>query len=224
MRLRLADTGDHACPYLPGRTSTNRAFRAEHIPPLVYQAFMDAAFRRSGTIVYQPACRGCRACVPLRVPVATFTPSTSQRRAWRKNQDLTVTVGPPEPDAERFRLYCKYVTEWHGKSAGGGGEDGAGDDEESYDAFASFLYESPVETLEWRYRDPAGRLVGVGICDLSDVSLSSVYFYHDPAEARRGLGTFAALYEIEECRRLGVPYYYLGYWVDGCGAMSYRAS
>jgi arginine-tRNA-protein transferase len=141
-----------------------------------------------------------------------------------------VTVGPAEPDEERFRLYRKYVTEWHGKvatatdsAAEGGGRDGD-DDDTSYESFVSFLYESPVNTLEWRYRDPAGRLVGVGLCDVSDDSLSSVYFYHDPADARRGVGTYGALYEIEECRRLGVPYYYLGYWVDGCGAMAYKAS
>lgn len=219
MRLVLAQTGEHACSYLPGRVSSNRAFWAEDIPPRVYQSFMDAGFRRSGKVVYQPTCGGCRRCVSLRVPVASFRPSTSQRRAWRRNQDLVVGVGPPRPDEERFRLYRKYVTEWHGKPAAGGTDDDA-----SYESFVSFLYDSPVTTLEWLYRDPAGRLIGVGLCDVSDVSLSSVYFYHDPGEARRGLGTYGALYEIEECRRLGARYYYLGYWVDGCGTMSYKAN
>ena len=218
MRVKLVTTGQHACPYLPDRTSSNRAFWAEEIPPPVYQAFMDAGFRRSGKVVYQPTCRGCRRCISLRVPVATFQPSKSQRRTWRKNQDLVVTVGPAEPDEERFRLYRKYVTEWHGKSAADG------DDDASYESFVSFLYDSPVDTLEWQYRDGAGRLIGVGLCDRSDASLSSVYFYHDPADARRGIGTFGALYEIEECRRLGAAHYYLGYWVDGCPAMSYKAT
>ena len=223
VRLKLVSTGDHACPYLPDRTSSNRAFWADEIPPAVYQAFMDAGFRRSGKVVYQPICRGCRQCVSLRVPVATFKPSKSQRRTWRKNQDLTVTVGPATPDAERFALYRKYVTEWHGKPAAADGTD-ADDDDASYESFVSFLYDSPVRTREWQYRDPAGRLVGVGLCDVSDASLSSVYFYHDPTEAKRGIGTFGALYEIEECRRLGLPYYYLGYWVDGCPTMSYKAA
>ena len=60
-------------------------------------------------------------------------------------------------------------------------------------------------------------------CDVCRSSLSSVYFYYDPAEARRGLGTFGALYEIEAARRLGIPHYYLGYWIAGCGTMDYKA-
>ena len=219
VRVRLVDTGAHPCPYLPGRTSSNRAFWAEAMPPIVYQAFMDAGFRRSGKVVYQPACRGCRTCRSIRVPVESFIPSKSQRRAMRRNADLTVSVGDPVPDAERFALYRNYVTQWHGKSAAG-----ADADDDSYEAFRSFLYESPVQTLEYAYRDAAGKLLAVGICDLSPISLSSVYFYFDPGEAGRSLGTFGALYEIEDCRRRGLDYYYLGYWVDGCGAMHYKAS
>ena len=67
-------------------------------------------------------------------------------------------------------------------------------------------------------------MLGVGLCDLSPASLSSVYFYHDPAESHRGLGTFGVLYEIEYARELSIPYYYLGYWIKGCGAMEYKAA
>jgi arginyl-tRNA--protein-N-Asp/Glu arginylyltransferase len=217
VKVRLVSTGSHPCSYLPGRQSSNRAFWAEQMPPAVYHAFMDAGFRRSGKVVYQPACGGCRRCVSLRVPVATFAASKSQRRCWRHNRDLRVSVGPPAADAERFALYRTYTTQWHDKPA-----DAA--DEDEYDSFVRFLYDSPVATAEYQYRDAAGRLLAVGICDVSDRSLSSVYFYHDPAESRRGLGTFGALYEIEDARRRGIPFYYLGYWVDECRTMSYKAS
>ena len=216
VKVRLVTLPAHACSYLPGRRSVSRAFMAREMPADVYHRFMDAGFRRSGKLVYQPVCPGCRACVPLRVPVAGFTATKSQRRCWRKNQDLVVTSGPPEPTEEKFDLYRRYVTEWHGK---------AGDaDADRWESFESFLYDSPVETLEFCYRDAAGRLLAVGICDLSPRSLSSVYFYHDPADARRGLGTFGALYEIEFARRSGIPHYYLGYWVAGCGTMAYKAN
>src|SRR5437762_1574198 len=72
-------------------------------------------------------------------------------------------------------------------------------------------------------RGSAGRVIGSGICDMCDQSLSSVYFYFEPAEARRGLGTFSALKELAAARRMGVPYYYLGYWIDGCMSMQYKA-
>jgi arginine-tRNA-protein transferase len=181
--------------------------------PSTYHRFMDAGFRRSGKLVYQPVCRGCRACVSIRLPVADFRPSKSQRRCRRRNQDLLVTAGPAQSSDEKYDLYLRYVVGRHGRTAV----------EEDRESFERFLYDSPVDTREFCYRDPAGRLLAVGLCDASPQSLSSVYFYFDPAEVRRGLGTFGVLYEIESAARLGIPYYYLGYWVDGCAAMEYKA-
>lgn len=216
VRLSLVSTGEHPCPYLPGRQSSNRAFWAEQMPPEVYHAFMDAGFRRSGKVVYQPSCRGCRQCISMRVPVEHFKPSKSQRRTVRRNSDLRVTVNTPTPDAERFALYQKYITQWHGKEAE--------KEDDPYQSFVRFLYESPAQTIEYAYRDASNRLLGVGICDLSPQSLSSVYFYYDPDDAGRSLGTFSALHEIADCVRRGIPYYYLGYWVDGCATMAYKAT
>jgi arginyl-tRNA--protein-N-Asp/Glu arginylyltransferase len=215
VKLRLVVLPGHDCSYLPGRRSVSRAFMAGGMSGAAYHRFMDAGFRRSGKLVYQPVCPGCRACVPLRVPVAGFAASKSQRRCWRQNQDLGVTVGPPVATEDKFDLYRRYATEWHGKPDG---------EEHGWDTFESFLYDSPVDTLEFCYRDAAGRLLAVGICDVCPSSLSSVYFYHDPADSRRGLGTFGALYEIGAARRQGVPHYYLGYWIAGCGAMAYKAN
>src|SRR5688572_33037297 len=113
IRLRLIDMTDHACPYLPGRIARSRGFWAEEMPDEWYVGFMDASFRRSGHVVYQPVCRGCRACVSIRVPVDRFTPSKSQRRCWRRNQDLALTVGKPELTDEKFKVYQKYTRDWH---------------------------------------------------------------------------------------------------------------
>ena len=213
MKVRLATLGENPCSYLPGRVSESRALWAEQIPPEVYHRFMDAGFRRSGKLLYQPVCRGCRACVPIRVPVATFEPTKSQRRCRRRNEDLIVSASEPVATDEKYELYLRYVTVRHRRDA----------EEETREAFERFLYDSPVETVEFSYRHPDGRLLAVGLCDLSPQSLSSVYFYFDPAESRRGLGTFGVLCEIEAAARLGIPHYYLGFWVDGCGAMQYKS-
>jgi leucyl-tRNA---protein transferase len=212
--VRLVTLPAQPCPYLPDRTSVSRALWAERMPPELYHGFMDAGFRRSGQLIYQPVCNGCRACVPLRVPVERFTPSKSQRRCCRRNADVVVTVAEPEATDEKYDLYRRYVTQWHGKSA----------EDETRDGFEQFLYDSPVDTVEFVHRDGQGKLLAVGLCDVSPGSLSTVYFYFDPSESRRGLGTFGAVYEIEAARRLGIPYYYLGYWINGCGAMEYKAS
>jgi arginyl-tRNA--protein-N-Asp/Glu arginylyltransferase len=213
VNVSLTVLGEHPCSYLPDRVSQSRAVWAEQIPAGLYHRFMDAGFRRSGKLLYQPVCRGCRACLSIRVPVELFRPTKSQRRAGRRNEDLTIEVQAPLATDEKFHLYGRYTTQWHRRPAA----------EESRESFEQFLYESPVDTLEFTYRDAGGRLLAVGICDFSRESLSSVYFYFEPAEARRGLGTYGALHEIKTAARLGVPYYYLGYWVDGCGAMQYKA-
>src|SRR2546423_1634045 len=82
----------HACAYLPGRAATNRAFACARLSPELYHDLMDAGFRRSGNVFYQPICGGCRECQPIRVPVERFVMSKSQRRVWRRNVDLHIEV------------------------------------------------------------------------------------------------------------------------------------
>lgn len=212
VRIPLTTVPEHDCPYLPGRKAQTRAFSAPVFSGDLYHRFMDCGFRRAGTIFYQPACQDCRACQSLRVPVDRFTPSKSQRRCRRHNQDLTISKGDPVPSAEKFDLYHRYVTSRHKGPM-------ADDDRET---FESFLYRSPVDSIEMCYRDPDGRLLAVGLCDICSRSLSSVYFYFDPAEPRRGLGTFGTLMEIELAAKLEIPYYYMGYWIDGCRTMQYK--
>lgn len=190
-----------------------RAIMTGRLAGETYHDFMNANFRRSGGMIYQPICAGCRSCQSLRVPVSTFKPSKSQRRCWRKNADLSVTVQSPAPTPQKYDLYCRYLAEWHER-----------DDATSYSEFCDFLYASPVNTVEFEYRGPTGKLLGVGICDVSPESLSSVYFYFDPSERNRSLGTYAALRELEWAGGHQIHHYYLGYWVAGCAAMEYKAS
>ena len=171
-RVRLTTLPDVACPYLPGRVETLRAVLASRIDGPTYHAFLDANFRRSGRMIYQPVCRECRECRSLRVPTATFTPTASQRRVARKNAGLQISVDRPVLTDEKIDLYARYVAGRHDKP---GDADAAG--------LRQFLYESPTDTLEFVYHD-AGRVIGVGICDASPLSLSSVYFYFDPGRIR----------------------------------------
>jgi arginine-tRNA-protein transferase len=133
---------------------------------------------------------------------------------------LSVGVDLPQATEEKYELYRRYTTKWHGKTPAEDGEDA----DVGWETFESFLYDSPVDTVEFCYRDPAGRLLAVGICDICPQSLSSVYFYFDPPEAERSLGTFGAIYEIDFAGDQGIPNYYLGYWVSGCAAMQYKAN
>jgi arginyl-tRNA--protein-N-Asp/Glu arginylyltransferase len=214
VKIPLANLPAHACPYLPNRIAEDRAIWASEIPAELYERFMDAGFRRSGRLIYQPACRGCRECKSIRVPVAKFRPDKSQRRCAKRNADLHVLHGPPKLTSEKCALYEKYLALRHLNTEVVGA-----------DALESFLYDSPLkETLEFEYRDVSGKLLAAAICDLCPTALSSVYCFYDPEHGRRGLGTYAALHEIQFAAERGVPHYYMGYWVKECAAMNYKAN
>ena len=198
------------CPYLPGREMVSECFQVEELGPDIYEGFMNRGFRRNGGIVYRPSCDGCQECRQLRVPVAEFVRSRSLQRVWRKNADLVVSVGPPRPSLEKWRLYRRYLEAEHSGAMTGSAEE-----------FARFLYASPVQTEEIVYV-LGDEIVGVSIADRGPSSLSSVYMYFDPDYRRRSLGTYSILWEIDYCRRTGIPWYYLGFYVQGAPTMAYK--
>jgi len=187
------------CPYLPGRAARHVTLLPTPLTPGLYHLLMDLNFRRLGPVFYRPACDECQECRMIRVPVAEFQPSRAQRRCWRRNQDVVVETGSPTPSEEKHALYRRYLESRH---------DGQMDGTEP--EFRSFLYASPIDTVEVTFR-AGDRLLGVGIADREPLALSAVYFYFEPSEAGRSLGVFNVLWLIEECRRRGLPFLYLGY-------------
>src|SRR5262245_20467235 len=199
------------CPYRPGRLARHVTLVPYPLVPGLYHSMMDLNFRRLGPVFYRPACEGCDACRMIRIPVAGFRPSRSQRRSFRRNADLTVDVTAPDPTEEKRRLYRAYLDSRHDGQMDGSPEE-----------FYGFLYGSDVTTVEVQYR-LGGRLLGVGIADIEPRAMSAVYCYFDPGEAGRGLGVYNVLWTLEECRRRGAAHLYLGYYVADCRRMSYKA-
>jgi len=199
------------CPYLPGRDSRLVAIHPERLSPGLYRLFLDLNFRRLGSIVYRPACEGCRECRQLRVDVARFRPTRAQRRCRKRNADVTARSGRPEPTEEKHAVYRRYLEARHDGQMSG-----------SWEEFEEFLHEAPPFTREVVFR--AGeRLLGAGIYDAVPGALSAVYFYFDPDLAPRSPGTLNVLWLVEECRRLAASWLYLGYLVAASPAMSYKA-
>ena len=211
--LRLFHTGTHACGYWPERAARDLVLdpRDPRLPGF-YGRALQWGFRRSGDIVYRPHCAGCRACVPVRIPLERFVPDRSQRRCMARNADVDARVAPAARDAERLALYRRYLRARH---------PGGGMDEHGAAEFDQFLLGRWSESrfLELRAH---GRLLAVAVTDLVDDALSAVYTFYDPDEAARGLGTLAILRQIEWGRREGRRHLYLGYWIDGHGKMDYK--
>jgi len=208
----LPRTPEYDCPYLEGRQARQYGFAAEALPGELYDALLDRGFRRSGQVFYAMECQGCRRCVPLRVPTATFRPSKSQRRVLKRNQDVTVDYRAPEFSEEAFAVYRRYLAHQHPGSP----------QSSERDEFVDAFYRPVVDSLEARYF-VGDRLIGVSLLDACDRSWSSVYHFFDPDEGRRSVGVFSALAEIEAARRRGVPHYHLGFWIEGAATMEYKA-
>ena len=200
------------CQYLPDRLSQLRYDVMPQLQAADYMERLRQGWRRFGYVVFRPECPSCRMCQPSRVPVASFRPNESQRRAWKKNQGaVTLRVGAPVVSPERLELWAKFHRYGHEVK---GWPSQVGED-------PGMLLENPFPTEEWTYY-AGSRLVGVGYVDALTEGLSAIYFYYDPDERHRSLGTFNVLSMIAAAKRRGLPHVYLGYYVAGCRSMEYK--
>ncbi len=217
---RFFVTSPAPCPYLPDRDERKvftelKGPHAEHLN----EALGRIGFRRSQTVAYRPSCIGCQACVSVRVLAGEFQPSSTQRRLLRRNTDLVTTECRPWATGEQFDLLQRYL----GLRHPGGGM--ASMDEMDY---ADMVEHTPVSSYVIEYREPAdglqpGRLVGACLTDRQEDGLSMIYSFYDPEhEARSGLGNYIILDHIRRAAAEGLPYVYLGYWVEGSDRMQYK--
>lgn len=217
--LKLYLTERHPCSYLSDRIATTAFVDPTiAIDTGVYSNLSRMGFRRSGRYFYTPRCELCSACIPVRIPVARFRPSRSQRRCTNR-----FTRHDPQVDvrhrsltelnhAEHYPLYARYISERH--------RDG-----DMYppttEQFQDFIATGHPSTsmLEFRLE---GILIANAITDRLDDGLSAIYTYFDPSRDDSGIGTFAILRQIELTRQLGLDYLYLGYWINSCRKMTYK--
>lgn len=212
-QLALFHTNPHACGYWPDREA--RDLVVDPRDPLLADAWPQLlawGFRRSGELVYRPHCQACRACVPVRIDLASFTPTRSQRRCLAMNHDVEARVLPAEPVADHIALYRSYLRARHP----GGGMDTHGSNE-----FVQFLIGRWGQTRFLELREH-GELLALAVTDVSEHALSAVYTCFRPELTRRGLGTLAILRQLAWARRDGLRHLYLGYWIEGHPRMDYK--
>ncbi|HYD69909.1 arginyltransferase [Azospirillum sp.] len=208
-------SGPMPCPYLPGRVERKLFTRlAGPYASEVNSTLSRAGFRRSHDIVYRPVCPTCSACVPVRIPVAAFEMTRSQRRVLRTNHDLSLTEVPAVATGEQYRLFAAYQSSRHGDS------DMA---RMAMADFAAMIDEGRADTSVFEARESTGRLLGCMLTDRLSDGFSAVYSFYDAKQERRSVGSYMILSLIARAREEGLPYVYLGYWIAQSRKMAYKA-
>jgi arginine-tRNA-protein transferase len=202
------------CFFYPGRTWTAEFRQILGMTGESFQSHLEAGYFSRGIEFYKPVCSRCQECVPIRLPVAHFRPSKSQRKLCRQNSDLQLRIGKPRYSDERLDVYARYHrSRWGWLSV---------DPEVLKPHFCEHLvtdWGGAWEFSFWLH----DRLLGFGIVDETPSAANSRYFVYEPELGKqRGLGIYSLLKEIEWCQQLGKSHHYLGMYVASSPSMNYK--
>ncbi|MES2772357.1 MAG: arginyltransferase [Pseudomonadota bacterium] len=238
----LYHTKAYPCSYLSEQQARSQiVLQSQRMSKDRYSQLVQNGFRRSGNITYRPACDHCQACIPVRIPVAQFQPTRSQRRSSKTHQNLLAQEQALRFSAHHYQLYQRYQRARHA---------GNGMDLDEPEQYRQSLLLSQIDTRLVEFSEHADededeqlgqntnpdarqhraqqkhtppRIVRmVSIIDVLNDGLSSVYTFFDP-DYPGSLGTYNILWQIEQCRLHQLPYLYLGYWVEHSQKMAYKA-
>ena len=175
---------------------------------------MKNGFRRSGALTYRPCCDHCQACVPVRILTDKYKPNRTQRRTAKHHASLEAGIFSLVYRQEHYELYLKYQSVRH---------HGSGMDQDSREQYRHFLLQSNVQSNLVEFRED-GKLRMVSIIDRLRNGISSVYTFFEPNLPNTSYGTYSVIWQTDLCKKLKLPYLYLGYWIEQSKKMAYKAN
>ena len=137
--------------------------------------------------------------MPLRLELAGFAPSRSQRRVLARNRDLRWEVRGTSIDGAKVAMFERHKRRFRGDVPGS-----------LYDFLSHDPSRVPCPNVEVCVY--AGeRLIAASFLDVGERATSAVYAMFEPDESRRSLGILTMLLAIEHTRSRGCRHYYPGY-------------
>lgn len=192
----------------------NQDFHAESVTPEKMDELWSTGWRHFGTHFFRYNIGflhlEIRDVIPLRIRLSDFSFSKSQRRIVRMNEDLQVAIRPIEIDDAAEALFHRHKQRFdHGIP------------DSIYNFLSSDPARVPCEAKEIRISEN-GRLLAVSYFDIGEQATSGLYAMFEPSEAKRGLGIFTMLREIEYSIESGKEFYYQGYCYEGESFYDYK--
>lgn len=213
MLAHFIDSKPFQCGYFNDRKSMFEEYLLEDISEVEFEYLLAHGMRHFGEYYFRPRCHECHECVPLRLRADEFQPTRAQKRALKSCSQVEIRVGPPNYTDKKFELYLQHKTRFHTLD----------DDVEDVKNFRLSFYTKTPFGLEFEYFLD-GELVGVALADVTQKTFSAVYTFYAEAQSKLSLGTFSVLKQIEFCKKRGIRYFYLGYFISKNQSLSYKAN
>lgn len=207
--IGLTDT--QTCSYLPAQQERLAVVMEKKLHSAAgYNFLIQAGFRRSQEMLYRPHCDNCSACESLRIDVAHFTPSKSQKRQLKQLDKLRCEYKETLDD-DWFALYSAYIEQRHA--------DGSMYPPDK-EGFLQFIQAS-WQTTRYLHLYQDEQLIAVAVTDSLPQGLSAMYSFFSPTHPW-SLGSLCVLAQLVIAKKQQLPWIYLGYQIDECDAMNYK--
>ena len=192
----------------------NEVFEVQQVTPSQLDRLLARGWRHFGTYFFRYSLglheSEIRLVIPLRIRLADFSFSKSQRRVLRENLDVSVVIQPIEITSETGSLFERHKQRFK-----------FGVPDSIYDFLSDEPATVPCTGYEVNVR-LGKQLVAVSYFDVGERAISAVYGMFDPSFADRSLGIFTMLKEIEFARESGKEFYYQGYSYEGQSFYDYK--
>lgn len=204
------------CSYLDDKKQTMHYQIIDNCSAYHTQELIERGYRRFGKMFFRPICEGCEECQSIKIDVNNYSYSKSSRRVLKKAKDIKSYIQIPTMSQEHLDLFDKYhkfmkdKKDWKYQKT---------TPEHYYNSFVTGHEEFGYEVLYYH----EDKLIGIDLIDILEDGISSIYFYYDPEYSHLSLGKLSLLLQINLARESNKKWIYLGYYVEGCPSLEYKA-